>query len=60
MDDVDKALAGSWKERKAALLRLVMGSYNKGWDECDQAYREALALAGLPALPVPGPRTRVQ
>ena len=41
-----------FEERKAAMLRLSMESWTRGWEDCDETYKEALALAGL-ALDTP-------
>ncbi len=46
-DDIERVYTGSLDDRKRALMRRVAGAYAKGWDECEQAFTEALALAGL-------------
>lgn len=37
----------TFDERKRAMLRLSADAWGRGWDECDEEYREALTKAGL-------------
>ena len=32
------------EDRKAALMRVILASYNRGWAECEEAYKKALAV----------------
>ena len=41
-DDIEKALIGPATERKRALMRLLIGSWKKGWDECYEVVLETL------------------
>lgn len=38
----------TFDQRKAAILRLAEESWSRGWDECEQATQEALALVTPP------------
>ncbi len=47
-DDLETVFsAPTFEERKRAFLRLMAAAYDRGWDECDAAYKEAVALDRL-------------
>jgi hypothetical protein len=37
----------TWQERKTAVIELGKDSWSRGWNDCDRAYKEALARAAL-------------
>lgn len=46
-EDLDEVFAApTFELRKRAFLRLMAGAYERGWDDCDAAYKEAIALSG--------------
>lgn len=43
LDDIEQALVGPFAERKKALVRLMAGSWKRGWDECFEEVLTVLA-----------------
>ena len=43
MDDIEQALIGPFGQRKRALMRLMAGSWKRGWDECFEEVLSVLA-----------------